>query len=445
MNANTLTVYDQFHDPQSGVQLLGTAIARSQMFGCESEHQGVVLAMECFARRIPPLMLQEKYHLIKGKLSMKAEAMLAEFNERGGKHRIIERSGNRAAIEVTLDGKTDTFSLTWEEAQQEPFVYNGKESEIIKAIAKGDKSKLELKPKYATPRSRTQMLWARVVSDAIGAVMPSVRRGSYSPEELEDVAETNEAESKPARSNGKPKAAAATTATVQPATATAQQPGEVIDGEFTVKEPPKAEEPTGLASREQCRKITELFCRLQLSSEAIDKILAKRGVKATQSLKAEQAEEIIANLRKKVEQAEAAADAATNYIAGQSRSNPSDEVITPATPCSEQQINAIKAALAEMKQIAPNCVKDVAAKLQQSGKERLSDLSSRDADLLLGDIGRRNLDAFFDRSLETWQPVEQPSESVVDNHDDHIDMNQPSETADADVPFDVPTESSQPA
>jgi hypothetical protein len=442
MNANTLTVYDQFQDPQSGVQLLGTAIARSQMFGCESEHQGVVLSMECFARRMPPLTLQERYHLIKGKLSMKSDAMLAGFNREGGKHRILSRTPELASIELTLDGNSNVFSLSWDEAQGEPFAYEGKESDIVAKLCAGKRAELKLKAKYSTPRARMQMLWARVVSDGVRAVMPGVNAGHYTPEELEDVADFGEAEQRPAR-NGRATKPTATT-TVQPAAS--KQPGEVIDGEFSVvRESSKSDEPNGLASREQCREITNLFCKLQLSTEAIDKILAKRGVKATQSLKAEQAEEIITNLRKKVEQAEAAADAATNYIDGQSRSNPADEVIAPATPCSEQQINAIKAALAEMKQIAPNCVKDVAAKLQQSGKERLSDLSSRDADLLLGDIGRRNLDAFFNRSLETWQPVEQPSEPVADNHDDHIDMNQPSETADADVPFDVPTESSQPA
>lgn len=448
MNANTLTVYDQFQDPQSGIQVLGTAIAKSGMFGCESEHQGIVLAMECFARRQPPLTLQEKYHLIKGKLSMKADAMLAGFNQGGGKHRIIERTADRAAIELELDSQKQVFSLTWEDAQNEPFVYNGNESDTVKSLAKNDKSKLTLKAKYATPRSRSQMMWARVVSDGVRAMMPGVNCGNYTPEELEDAEEGNTA---PARSNGKSKApAAASTTASAPA---AQQPGGVIDGEFEVKSDKPANtpaaaastttttappaEPTGLASREQCRRITDLFCKLQLSTDAIDKILAKRNVTATQSLKAEQAAEIIAGLEKKVAQAEATATAATNYVDGQSRSNPAAETITPATPCSQSQIDAIKAALQEMKQIVPTCVTDVVQKLAASGKSKLADLSSRDASLLLEDAKNRTLDTFFQRSLETWQPAEKPA---TENPADQIDMNQPSATAEADVPFDVPGE-----
>jgi hypothetical protein len=50
-------------------------------------------------RGMPPLTLAEKYHLIQGKLSMRADAMLAEFNARGGKHKIKERSPERVAID----------------------------------------------------------------------------------------------------------------------------------------------------------------------------------------------------------------------------------------------------------------------------------------------------------------------------------------------------------
>jgi len=180
-------VYDRAGDVAGFIREIGDAIYKSRMFGCETAAQGHVLALECAAKRLPPLALAERYHLIQGKLSMKAEAMLADFHTQlGGAHKILERSPKRAAIEITLDGTTTTFELTWTEAMKEPFVYAGKESDVVTTLAAGKREKLQLKPKYATPRARMQMLWARVVSDAIRAFSPEVVAGHYTPEEVAD-------------------------------------------------------------------------------------------------------------------------------------------------------------------------------------------------------------------------------------------------------------------
>ena len=100
-----MTLYQQMGDPVNAVVVIGTAIAKSRLFGCETVEQGQVLALECMVRGMPPLTLAEKYHLIQGKLSMRADAMLAEFNARGGKHKIKERSPERVAITLSSIGK----------------------------------------------------------------------------------------------------------------------------------------------------------------------------------------------------------------------------------------------------------------------------------------------------------------------------------------------------
>ena len=98
-------VYDRITNIPDFITALGDAIHRSGLFSCESPSQGKVMAMECVARRLPPLALAERYHLIKGKLSMKADAMLADFRQRGGKHKKIHRDSERAEIELSIDGE----------------------------------------------------------------------------------------------------------------------------------------------------------------------------------------------------------------------------------------------------------------------------------------------------------------------------------------------------
>lgn len=177
-------IYDQATDPAAFIREIGEAIHRSGIFGTETPSQGHVLALECAARRIPPLSLAERYHMIKGKLSMKADAMLGEFHQIGGRHRIVRRTPEWASIELTLAGQTEKFSCSWKDAQEEPFVYMGKEADVIAKMEAGKPP--AIKPKYATPRSRMQMLWARVVSDGVRAMAPGILSGHYTPEEITD-------------------------------------------------------------------------------------------------------------------------------------------------------------------------------------------------------------------------------------------------------------------
>jgi len=161
------------------VEKIGNWFARSGMFGCKTVEQGQVLALSCHMEGMTPLEFNRRHHIIDGQVSMRADAMLAEFRAKhGGKHRVLSRTPDKAEIELTPEGeKAVKFALTWEEAKAEPFVWG-----------KTDKSgKRQLKTNYATPRARSQMLWARVVSDAIRVVCPEVCSGVYTPEELRDM------------------------------------------------------------------------------------------------------------------------------------------------------------------------------------------------------------------------------------------------------------------
>lgn len=330
-----VAVYDRISNVPSFIDQLGEQIYRSTMFGCESPSQGKVMAMECIAKRLPPLSLAERYHLIKGKLSMKADAMLADFRRRGGKSKIVERSPERAAIKLALDGESQQFEITWEQAAREPFVYEGKEADTVTRLTAGQADKLKLKAKYATPRSRSQMLWARVVSDAVRAMAPEVVAGLYTPEELADVAESR-GEVVAADGDGRQQAASQQTVplneqsraqaaaeglTFELQTDEAQQAAAVRDlaeaqqqaqqgsGEPAAAEGGPAEAPqqpadssqpatNGRATAEQIAEAKRLATELQVDRTRLATMLGRAGAKRFSDLSQQHAEALLSIFRK---------------------------------------------------------------------------------------------------------------------------------------------------
>jgi hypothetical protein len=171
-----IELYSKIQNPVEAIERIGSFLAKSGMFGCERTEQGMVLAMACMTERKSPLEIKRRFHLVGGELSMRADAMLADLRSRGGKHKVVSRTADRAAIELTYDGQTQSFSFTWDEAKAEPFVY-GRDGRTIKT-------------NYATPWQRKKMLWARVISDAVHTMAPEVATGIYTPEELDDIPQT---------------------------------------------------------------------------------------------------------------------------------------------------------------------------------------------------------------------------------------------------------------
>lgn len=366
-----LTIYDRISDPMAAVKQLGHAIAASKMFGAETPAQGEVFALECFVRGTPPLMLAEKYHVIFGKLSMKAEAMLADFERRGGTYRVLSRTAEKAAIELTRKGREPvTFSLTWEEAKQEPFVYEPKkgvkESDIIDLIEKGTPP--EIKTKYRTPRSRAQMLWARVVSDGVNAVDPGVKCGAYTPEEVGDFPEF--AGRMQTESNGH------------------ADDAEIVDAEI-IEAPeagkPAAEEPpfdvpaepakpaaqsdsanggtAGMCTADQSNRVKELFGLLEVSPEKRTEILAKRKAATVRNLTATQADELISALQKKLDARSASG----------SQTEPSKTSLTDA-----EIVDRVKELVKQVNQVQPGVAAKIREKLATAKAEKLADLRRED-------------------------------------------------------------------
>jgi hypothetical protein len=167
-----LQLYDRMQDPIAAVDRMGEWLAKSGMFGCERIEQGKVLALACMAERKSPVQIAREYYLIDGRLSDRTDSMLAKFRGKGGKHKILARTAEEAAVELTLEGQTFVSRVTFAELAKEPFVY-----------ARDGKT---WKKNYATPRARMQSLWARAMSDGVRTLAPEIVAGILTPQEIED-------------------------------------------------------------------------------------------------------------------------------------------------------------------------------------------------------------------------------------------------------------------
>ena len=169
---------------------MGKMIASSELFGQQNPMVGAAIVGICHQERKSWLWFMENFHMIKGKVSKKADAMLADFRRAGGVHEIVTRTDKEASCKFSLGKSKYTSTIKWEDCLNEPFIYIGKEDEVAKILEQPNgKAKLTMKAKYKTPRARMQMLWARCVSDGIRVVAPEHCQGVYTPEEVDDYAQ----------------------------------------------------------------------------------------------------------------------------------------------------------------------------------------------------------------------------------------------------------------
>jgi hypothetical protein len=160
--------------PVSDVERMAVAVAKSGLFGVNTPDQALALMLVAQSEGRHPASAAKEYHIIKGRPSLKADAMLARFQQAGGS--------------ITWDERTDVkVSATFSHPQggKVPITWTIEDAKRA-GLANGDNWK-----KY--PR---QMLSARVISEGVRAVYPSVVSGLYTPEEVQDFT--------PAESSAKP-------------------------------------------------------------------------------------------------------------------------------------------------------------------------------------------------------------------------------------------------
>jgi hypothetical protein len=139
------------------------AIHKSCMFKTGNVQQALLIAWDCLYRSMPPLQWRQRYQLIQGVITMKAESMLAIYFKSGGKVKWINQGdeGDVAEAEFELSGNTQTVKFSIEDA---------KKADLIKKDS-------------AWLKNPGSMLRARMISKAMRMLAPHLIDGAYVPEE----------------------------------------------------------------------------------------------------------------------------------------------------------------------------------------------------------------------------------------------------------------------
>lgn len=294
-----LQVYERMADPLVAADKMAQSYA--MVCGGKTKEEGFVIALTCMMEGITAIEFNRRYHMIQGKPSMRADALLAEFRSAGGRYKILENSPDRAAIAFTWEDEVYEWEFTWEEAQASRWPWKN-----------WKKPEEGFKDNWSTPTDRRDMLWSRLVSSSVKKLVPEIAAGCYTPEELQDVADTPRSEvvvqpTAPAKS--------AIEVAREKSQVKKEPEGEVIDAEFeTVEdtvpfEEPAKEEPKPAPAKmrltpgskssvteEQLVRLSELFIELEIDEEEQENALAARKCKAFSDLSQNQAKGMIAKL-----------------------------------------------------------------------------------------------------------------------------------------------------
>jgi hypothetical protein len=152
--------------PYADIVRMAEAMAKSHLFGVNDANQVLSLMLIAQAEGLHPAIAARDYNVIQGKPALKAEAMLARFQQSGGRVEWQEMTDQRV---VGTFSHTSGGSLTvdWDMNR-------------AKKAGFGDKQNWTKFPR--------QMLRARVISEGVRAVYPAVTSGIYTPEEVEEFA-----------------------------------------------------------------------------------------------------------------------------------------------------------------------------------------------------------------------------------------------------------------
>jgi hypothetical protein len=147
------------------IQTMANAVVKSQLFGIKTVEQATALMLIAQAEGYHPALAARDYHIIQGRPTLKAETMMARFQQQGGKveWNVLTNEEVTATFSHPMGG---TATITWN-------------MEMAKAAKLSDKDNWK-----AYPRA---MMRARVVSEGIRTVFPGVVLGVYTPEEVQDI------------------------------------------------------------------------------------------------------------------------------------------------------------------------------------------------------------------------------------------------------------------
>ena len=150
--------------PLQDIQAMAEVAATSKMFGFKNTQEAMAIMLLCQAEGLHPAIAMRDFHVIQGRPALKADAMLARFQQAGGSVTWKEYTDEKVTG-LFSHPQGGSLELSWTLAQ-------------AKSIGIANKDNWKNYPRA--------MLRARVISEGIRSVFPGCVVGVYTPEEVQD-------------------------------------------------------------------------------------------------------------------------------------------------------------------------------------------------------------------------------------------------------------------
>lgn len=180
MNLPITSLINRLDNPTAFLEASSRLLMQSPMLGINTPGDAFVLAWHCLAEGISPLEFSKRYHLIGGKLTMRADYMHAAFRNAGGRIEWLN----------TGEDGIEAVGNFYAEDEDKPVRVSFSIEDARKLLGKNAKHNCDAidAPGSGWTKDRGAMLRARVISKGIRMVAPEVIAGVYTPDELETIA-----------------------------------------------------------------------------------------------------------------------------------------------------------------------------------------------------------------------------------------------------------------
>lgn len=150
--------------PVADIERMANAVAKSKLFGITTSEQAMALMLVAQAEGLHPAIAARDYHIIQGKPTLKADAMLGRFQTSGGKVEWHDYTDAKCSATFSHP-QGGSVKIEWDMMR-------------AKAAELGSNGMWKKYPR--------QMLRSRVISEGIRTVFPNSNVGMYTPEEAQD-------------------------------------------------------------------------------------------------------------------------------------------------------------------------------------------------------------------------------------------------------------------
>lgn len=163
--------------PFGDMEKMAQAIAKSGLFGIKTPDQAIALMVIAQAEGLHPGIVARDYHIIQGRPSLKADAMMARFQSSGGKVEWECYTDERVAAIFTHPSSPKPLTVEW----------TIERAASIKTWSQDKNREVALTEKENWRNYPRQMLRSRVISEGVRSTYPAATVGIYTPEEVQDM------------------------------------------------------------------------------------------------------------------------------------------------------------------------------------------------------------------------------------------------------------------